>query len=711
MKSIILLFTAVIICSGLGRVLLSRLKTLALSPLERFAYGTAFGLGIAAYGVLALGLAGQLTFWPVTLLWVALALFGIVGSIRNFQDIVQIATRRAHSHRGHPSAFSLSLANLIAPATMLVLAAALIFALCACFQPPAGHEWDVLAYHLADPKVFLSLHRITMLPTEHHSNFPFLMEMLYCVGLLYDGYALANMFHLLMGVLTVAAVLGFCRRVMPMPAGWAACQLLVTTPIYLWECCVAYVEVGFGLYVTLGLFAAVMAIEATKRSRTDSSGMTKDTERQRNLREWGTLAGIAMGFALGVKYLALIPFVMTFCLLLWRRVPFRSCLAFCGIAMAVGSPWYIKSLMFTNNPVYPFFFRAFPRSVNWSADRAAPYQSEQSSFGFIHGTTTPAKNPVLTPWRLTTNPERYTNLGDYTFMALTGGLYAAFILPLVFMRGIPRHVVDLLLLLSVQLLAWFLLAQVVRYLVSMMPLAAVVAAYGMIAFSRIGKRRMERGRGIQLRLLPTLTALVVIGQTQILLWSIWTLPTSTKAAHDSGMMLTSLSFGDVLKNATEPDTHDDYLTRRLDLYESVNWINRNTYAGEGIVLYDEARGFYLDRPYLWGNREHSAFIPYDRMHDGLDLSRWLRTNGYKYVLINLNWSPMRRATDNPSGHELEFLRSWYIESPVPGEWRFLLADAMRRGLWVPTAGTAHGVVVMEVTWEESMAPGMNGHQP
>ncbi len=709
MKALLLLLLATVICSGVGRTLLGRFRALALSPLERFAYGTAFGLGLAAYGVLALGLLGQLAFWPITILWMALALLGATGTVNNLRDFVQWGLRGKTSPltRRHGASSELTYSALIAPAVLLLLVLMFAFCLCACFQPPAGHEWDVLAYHLADPKVFLSLHRVTMLPSEHHSNFPFLMEMLYCVGLLYDDYPLANMLHLLMGVLTVLAVLGYCRRMFAAQTGWIAVLLLVTTPLYLWECCVAYVEVGFGLYVTLGVFAVTMVSSLT---RTGDGERVIVADTQRNVREWVLLAGVSLGFALGIKYLALIPFVLLMGLMVWRRIPLRLYLGFCVLAMVIASPWYVKNIVLTHNPVYPYFFRLFPGSVNWSADRAAGYQSEQGHFGFAHGLDNPVRsgtNLLKSPWRLLTQPDRFTNNGDSTFMSLTGGVYVAFLLPIVFLRRIPRPVTDLLVLLTVQFVAWFFVAQVVRYVISLLPLAAVLSAYGMTALIRLGAGRGQRGKANELRLLPTLGTVILTGQVAFLLWGLFVLPSGAKASRDTGMMLTSLSAGDVFKNMTEPDTRSDYLLRRLDIYAAIGWINQNTVPGEGVVLYDEPRGYYLDRPYLWGNREHSAYIPYDRMRDGAQLTQWLHDNGYRYVLINLHWSPMRKPAEEPAGKELEYLRSWYVETPLPGQWRFLLADAMRRGLWAPTPGSAHGVVVLEMSGAGSNSTGGN----
>jgi len=729
MKSVLLLLLILLISSGVGRVLLSRFTVLKDSPLERFAYGTAIGLGIAALGVFALGMLGQLSLLPITLWWLFLALIGCVGTLGNFRDAIQgmgRGARPARVFRPQMGGTDLTYTNLIAPVSILVLLAIGFFCICACFQPPTGHEWDALAYHLADPKVFLAQHRITSLPTEHHSNFPFLMEMLYCVALLYDNFPLANLLHLTMGGLTLVAILGFCRRVLPGQVGWIAVLLLITTPVYLWECCVAYLDVAMGLYVTLAAFAGTMLIESIHpqvkqidQAKPDPPGsaVADDSKqdapravqwRSKELKEWALLAGIATGFALDTKYLALVPLALVPLLLLYRRVPLRPILTIVGVAALIGCPWYLKNVLLVHNPVYPFLFKLFPHSLYWSADRAAPYQAEQAGFGYPHALAYPGTstdnlfesivNLFQTPWHLLTTPQLYANTGDFQFMILLGGMYAAGIFPLVFLRKIPRPIVNLLLLFGIQLIVWFFNAQHIRYLICLLPLGAVIAAYGLSAVTRLDRPRAGRATK-NLRLFPTVITLVMTAHLLFFAWSLMLPPVMNKAVRESGVMTTALNLSDVLKNATEPDSWEEFKRRRLVTYRPIEWINLNTPGSAGVVLYDEVRGFYLDRPYLWGNGEHSSYIPYSTMRNGMDLTSWLRRHDIRYVLINMNLSPYN--TGVVPGQELEQLRDWYEEKPMPGTWRYLVADALRRGLWTATPEHANGVVVLEITGGDS----------
>ncbi|HLV78693.1 MAG TPA: hypothetical protein VKT32_00385 [Chthonomonadaceae bacterium] len=708
--AILLLCLALWIAGGFGRRLLQPLQVLRAAPLERFAYAAALGLGVAAYGIFALGLAGQLSFWPVTAWWLALALAGSGGMRANARDLAAALLQARESRiPQRPTPF----AYLPALVTLLLLICAAI-AVIACFSPPTGREWDALAYHLADPKVFLAQHRITSLPTEHHSNFPLTMEMLFTAGLLYGGYPLANLFHFATALLTVLAILALCRRRLGPMAGYLAALIFATTPLVLWEASVAYIDLGMGLFTTLAAFAAVSAAEEGRGKReqeTEQKGRGKRREEGREEdptpdgMQWCILAGLMMGFALGIKYLALAPLAFVGLLLLMRRVPLRAVALYAGLALVIGAPWYIKNVLLTSNPVYPYYYSLFPHSRYWSADRAAIYQSEQNGFGYPHalkGGGDTIRNLIATPWHLLADPESYTNRGDFTFISLIGGLYAAFCLALLFLDGVPRVVRDLLALGALQVLAWFFTAQVVRYLVSFLPLLAVAAGYAawrLLDPADPDKESVGGEVGWGWKLASQIAAgAALAGQTAFLLWGLFVLPTTSQAIVETGMMPTALSVPDAIAALFSPGERRKELESHLDIYPAMEWINTHAPPDARVLLYEEDRGFYLDRGYLWGNGEHSSYIPYRTMRAGKDLAGWMRNNRYEYVLINLNWSPQRPSQQSPAGQEAQALQEWYAGAPAaPGTppWRLLLDELIRTGALRPVFAE-HGVVVLEL---------------
>src|SRR5579871_3654666 len=175
MLAVLLIALFTWIASGVGQTLLRPIRVLRARPLERFVFGAAIGLGIAAYGVFLLGVCGALSAWPVGIWWFVLCVAGLPGMMVQISDLRRWLRRRDTE----PKSSSPRWENLLAGVSVGILILLGMISVIASFQPPGALEWDVLSYHLADPKVFLGQHRIGILPTEHHSNFPFTVEMLF----------------------------------------------------------------------------------------------------------------------------------------------------------------------------------------------------------------------------------------------------------------------------------------------------------------------------------------------------------------------------------------------------------------------------------------------------------------------------------------------------------------------------------------------------
>lgn len=661
--------------------------------MERFAYSCAIGLGIAAYGVLLIGLCGFLSFWPVTLMWLGLAVGGWRGVVDNNTDLAAFARQLVSGIASVSVRRPGSFVSVLGALSVCIVACV---AVASCFKPPASLEWDAISYHLADPRLFLMAHRISSLPTEHHSNFPFLMEMLYTVGLMYEGYALANLMHLVMTALTAVAMFGFCRRIQGSVCGWIAVILFVSTPVVLWESSVAYVEMGLGLFTTLAVLAAVRGL---------SGSLPHVSAKDRN--QWINLCGICIGFALGVKYLALVPFGLILLFVVFRSRSVRSTLLYATIALSVASPWYIKNIVVTHNPVYPYYFKLFPNSTNWSANRAAGYESEQARFGATHSLKQPAtaaSNLLQTPWDLLTLPlsnrGTYSNEGEFSFMTLIGGLCFAFNALVLLRRRIHAEMASVLAFGILQIAAWFFVAQVSRYLVSVLPLLAISGAYGSAALIDEIKANKNTLSATVARVALALSAILLAAQFVSLLWVV------TLGAPQ----LTAVSLPQLVDILQSPDGVRTYLRRRLDTYAVTDWINTNTDRRDGVLIYDDTRGFYLERPYMWANEEHSAFIPYGKFKDGRELTDWMISKHFRYAMFDMNWAPQKSdAThpdpDLPSGpdrNESEAFQKWYASAPLQPvdysgyRWRGLVGDAVRRGLWTDVGVAQHGVMLMRI---------------
>ncbi|MDW8322024.1 MAG: hypothetical protein RMM08_11755, partial [Armatimonadota bacterium] len=404
---------------------------------ERFAFGLALSTGVLSYLTLLAGLLGRL---ERGMLWLLFAGILVAGGQ---------AWRRTRALHVHTSTSFLS-RRLVLP---LGLLAALALPMVA--SPPAATDWDGLSYHLAAPAIWLREGRIGYIPFMHHSNFPFVIEMQYLwamgVGM---GAGGAKVFHWATLLLVVAGTLAFACR-----AGfngfWAAISL-ISVPVVLWESTVAYADLATTAYTLLCLLAAWSA-----------SG-EKDVSARRG---WLAMAGLMGGLALGTKMTALGSMGLLAVLLFWESVRQRQIrlteIVLCmGVAVAVGAPWYIKTYLYTGNPVYPFFYELFG-GRNWTAENARIYREAQLAFGL-------GREPhqlLLAPFNLTFYWNRFFD--PLPFVGSVGFVYLAGLIPLFFVRCLPDSARWWVVFSLVSLVLWFVLMQQVRYLMTIFPLASL----------------------------------------------------------------------------------------------------------------------------------------------------------------------------------------------------------------------------------------------
>src|SRR5262249_48030093 len=125
-------------------------------------------------------------------------------------------------------------------------------------------------------------------------------------------------------------------------------------------------------------------------------------------------------------------------------------------------------------------------------------------------------------------------------------------------------------------------------------------------------------------LLQGVTGALLAGQAAVLFWGLFLLPTSEREALERGVRTTGLSVPELITELLQPDGKEKSLRRWLDNYAAMEWLNQNTPKEAKVLFFEETRGYYLDRFYLWGNAEHSSYIRYDEnFQDGAALSAWL----------------------------------------------------------------------------------------
>lgn len=539
------------VCVGAGAGIALRLRAGGSRLAEELPLAAALGMGVLSYGVLALGLLGALSLWSTLALLLVLA-------ATSWRQMLRIA-------RALPGAIrSLGPFRLRLLPISLVLLVAFCATLLAALAPARELDYDSLVYHLAVPEIWLQDGRIHPIPWLTHSNFPFTMEMLYLFGLLLRGQIVAKLFHFGCGWLLVCAVFAFARRWWGARAGWLGAAIFAAIPLVGWEMTTAYNELALALYAFLAVCALWRYLDG--RARGEGAG-------------WLWVAAILCGLGMGVKMLAGAVFLFALAALVWglRNAPHRGRAArqtalFALIAAAVAAPWYLKSYLWTGNPVYPFFYEVFGGRW-WTAARAREYAEAQAAFGL--GTSVMAF--LALPWNLTVRPRWFFDQPDVlrafnVYVTVYGPLLLA-LPPTLLLSGRLRGGGRLLLWFALAYAAiWFLLTQNGRYLIPILP--GLAACAGLAAARLLGRGGVTAGAAAVALLLG--------------------LP--------AGLFPEMVLAADAARVAVGLESEDTYLSRTSPIYRTLEAVNRATPNGSKIiVLGHEPRMFYLERDYMLGN--------------------------------------------------------------------------------------------------------------
>lgn len=636
-------FVTLLVClglTGLGGSLLKR-SLAVLDPAAAFGTAGLLGLGFLGMASFAIG------YIPGGLGILGLGLVGILSLVGL---ALLIKDRQMFAFRGPVGV------DRIFP---LALGLATLFVLVSTLAPSDINDWDSLAYHLAVPKLWLQAGRVEFIPSIHHSNFPFTIDILNVWGLMWGGQAGAKAFELAIYLLGLAFVFGVSRQQYGARAGWWGALAFGTVPVVMWEAGSAYIDVAHGLYAGGGLLlAAIAASDSAKR----------------NL--W-LPAGLLLAFAVGTKYTGLQMVAATGFVLLAGGIASRDSktgvrLAFSIglLALVIGSPWYIKNVVNTGNPVYPFFYEKLG-GKNWDQRRMDIYRNEQQTFGVSRtekGRDVTGMGGAI--FGVGYQPGRFVNPGQTQGLGTPlGAIGAALVAVLILVpaAGRVRKFEGLVLgAVGISLLMWFLLSQQSRYIVPLAVPLAVLGA-GVALDKRLGKLAMG-----------------LIGlQSAYSLWLVNTQRTASQLPVVVGKV-----------------SAEEYQTATIPFFAASQGINKTVGTGK-VALYDEVFGYLLNVPYFWANPGHCTLIPYDTLSTGEGYTRALKDQGITHVYISLS----------PVVKERQFAKRWMgsmgLGDPsvvFPPEerqalfqnwetkWHILLSDAIREGRLVPEQSFRSGVL-------------------
>ena len=609
------------------------LRLLRLSPDHEGERGLAalvVGHVVLALLILVAGLLGYVTWWALAHLLLLCALAGL----RFLDDCIRSTGRLLVRIW-----WELTRSPLWAIHWAIILI--MLLQLFAAMAPPTPTDYDGLAEHLAMAKQWARDGRIHPLWYDHHSQFPATVQMFYALAHAFELPGMAKLFHWGFGVMAIGAVVLAGRRLLAPAAGSWAGLILATTPGFAWLMGVGYVDLAT---IACGL----LALHFFARWLQDDEDWLL----------W--LSALMAGAGAGTKMqgLALLAVLAVGIIIVlrgrWGRAVGKAA-AYVGIALLVCGPWYLKSFLWTGNPVYPFAYEIFGGRM-WSADRAEGYRLSQRSYGkgelpseeelaamspLRRAFTGPREplNLLLAPINLTLDAPAFTvplsPLGVWATDS-TGPLWLM-LLPIVLLFRRPPPLRWMLWVMLPLWVWWLWSMQLTRYLLPSLALVAPVAGWAVVEAERHSR----------------LLAVVVRGAV-----GVWTV---------MAIVLMLLYVGPQVPAALGMVSPEIYLGES-SLYAASTQINRLAAPEAKVALYAEPRGYYLDRDYLWAEPGHSALIDYDSVASGADLVREWRRLGVTHVMINQALFPDLRGDD-----------------PLAGP----IGDALEQGLLQPLPTTAN----------------------
>ncbi|MBI3079388.1 MAG: glycosyltransferase family 39 protein [Deltaproteobacteria bacterium] len=571
----------------LGSLLLPR--ALAGRPVALL-FGWGLGYLVLSHATLALGLLGGLHREL------------IVGAFMVLLGGVAVPAWRGRLKRTLPAAWT-EIQRCPALSLVALVGLPLLYSLLA-YLPETGR--DALLYHLSLPRRYLEGHRIAPVEGSIFSHFPAFMEMLFVLGLVQSEQA-ARLLHVSFALLTAGSLVALSRGLLPRGGGVLAALLFLAIPTVAVTAPSAYVDLALTFYTT----AALLAFFRWKEHGEPI---------------WLWLMALSTGAALSVKHTAL-PSVLVLTLLLLLGLQRRSVsglrsiptvLRFWGISLSVAAPWYVKSLILTGNPIFPFFYPLLG-GAGWERVQAEVYDGFLASYGMGQRWV----DHLLLPWNVS-----FRAVLDYGlpagvgFDGRMGPLYflggMALLLSLVRLRRhwadwLPDRVQDLLLYGGLGFLFWAGSSQQVRYLVPVLAPSTVAAAFlireAMAVIPRQGLRSSALG--------------LCLGVP--LAWNVF----------ESGRALSRL---DPVPFLLGREPAERYLARMLPLsYPMFRWINQELPPGARVfMVWMRNYGFYLDRPY-YSDSVYEAYTIERVLSEAADaesVRTWFRQRGFTHLLIN-----------------------------------------------------------------------------
>ena len=388
-------------------------------------FSVSAGLFILSIAVFLIGISGFLNRAAM----IVLLVIGLLASRPIFLLVSQMGAEMKNiAVSAKPIYWLLGYLFLFLAITSFIAAAA----------PVTGN--DALAYHLYFPRLYAESGQLFYDPTHARSLWPAFMGMLFSLGLVCQGTALAALFSWVTAILGMLSVPAAAYYYFGLKEAKTSSVFIFFIPVIWMQSVYPYVDSAVLLFSFLSFLALWRWMEEGYSFRA------------------ARLAGLCLAGLISIKYNALIVFFIFLFLFgvttfrdkhSWRKKISSLTLLLMVVLLAAGF-WYGRSWIHTGHPVFPFL-------AGWFGGHGYPQP--------MVGAARFPKNPLsflLTPWNLAFYPKAYGG-------EPVGALFLAG-LPLLFYFKRSRGPARAALFFSFLFLAaWFFSKQHARFILPLAP--------------------------------------------------------------------------------------------------------------------------------------------------------------------------------------------------------------------------------------------------
>ena len=469
--------------------------------------------------------------------------------------------------------------------------------------------WDELDYNIAIPKIYARNHQIIPLDSMWKSNYPSNINILFSLGLILKNAQLAKLFMFSFGTLLALAIFSFAYRYFDTRTGLISMLIFYTMPMISAHISSTYVDIGVAFYIFLAFYAFLTWVYSNKIT-------------------WFFISAIMSGLSIASKNIALyyLPVIFIFISynLLFKekkdvfKYGYIIGLYFMMVFLVV-SPWYIKSYLYTGNPVYPFGYSIFGgKYLDEELNSILTGPFFNNAFG---GKSIMDYLAFL--WYATMNSTRYALTLGY------GAVFLAFVPLIIFVKKNNEVIKYLIVYSIVSFTIWFFGRQVLRYLL-IYPMLSIISGTIIVLLLR------EKKLG---KLVTLLLIFALLFNS-----AIWFGVNAKKFSYILGL----------------ESEKEFYLKLKDDNgYGVFKYLNEHASKDSKLLLFRESRGYFSEIDYFLSDPKLQKIINYSGMRNGTDLYKRLKELKINYVIVNYE-----NKIHSPNQVELDKVFTFYDNQSV-----------------------------------------------